>query len=219
MVKNVKSVTRAIVMFSGGLDSTVALYWARAQGYRTRTLTFNYFLRTKRELEAAREIASINGVDHLEINLDFLKEIEDSRTLNPVLRHAEQAYISSRNLIFYGIASSFAEVEDAKYIVGGHNMDDVRDFPDSSVSFFRHFNSITKIGLFSGDRTGRVILPLSRLTKTEVIRLGNKLKVPFELTWSCYRSSIKPCGKCHSCKLRASSFNEAGIPDPLFPVK
>jgi 7-cyano-7-deazaguanine synthase len=219
MIKNVETRTRAIVMLSGGLDSTVALYWAMNRGYEIQTLTFNYFLRSKKEGQAARKIASINKVKHREINLDFLKEIEDSISVNPLLKRAEKAYIPSRNVIFYGIATSFAELSDAKYIVAGHNRDDIRIFPDSSISFFDHFNSTTKLGLFSGDRTGRVILPLAKLSKKEVIKLGEKLSVPFKLTWSCYRSSNRPCGKCHSCRLRAIAFKEAGIEDPLLRIK
>jgi 7-cyano-7-deazaguanine synthase len=211
--------TRAIVMLSGGLDSTVALYWAMNQDLLIQTLSFNYFLRSKKEIFAARKIASINGVKHREIKLGFLKEIEDSKPVNPVLKKAELAYVPSRNVIFYSIATCFAELDDAKFIVAGHNRDDVRDFPDSSISFFNRFNSLTKIGLFSNDRTGRVILPLAKLSKVRVIELGSSLGVPFELTWSCYRSSTWPCGVCHSCRLRSTAFKQARICDPLMNVE
>lgn len=206
----------AIVLLSGGLDSAVALYWARARGYQVETLAMNYFLRGIRESEAARRLAQLNRVEHREIRLDFLKEVEDlSLGRNPSLRLAESSYIPSRNVIFYGIASSIAEVRGARFIVGGHNRDDVEKFPDSSLEFFRLFNSATKVGLVSGAKTGRVILPLAKLSKAKVVKLGSKLGVPFELTWSCYRSSERPCGKCHSCLLRKNAFLEAGISDPL----
>lgn len=212
-----KTSTRAIVLLSGGLDSAVSLYWAKARGYSLQTLAMNYFLRRRKEMDAARRIARLNKVSHRELDLTFLKEIEDlNLKRNPSLRRAERSYIPSRNIIFYGIASSIAEVSNAKYIVGGHNRDDVEKFPDSSPSFFGLFNRATRIGLVSKDATGRVILPLAKLSKTEVVRLGSKLGVPFDLTWSCYMSSKKPCGACHSCILRAEAFSEAGIPDPLY---
>jgi 7-cyano-7-deazaguanine synthase len=208
--------TRALVLFSGGIDSAVALYWAKKQKkYETETLTFNYFHRSRKEIQAAIKIAAMNSVRQLELGLSFLREIEDSKSRNPLLKKADSAYIPSRNMIFYGIATSFAEIEDASYIVAGHNKDDVSSFPDASTNFFNHFNATTKIGLFTGKRTGRVILPLSKLSKARVIKLGAKLGVPFELTWSCYRSSKAPCGSCHSCKLRTRAFKEAEIRDPL----
>lgn len=206
----------AIVLLSGGLDSAVSLYWAMKKGYRVQSLGFNYFHRNKKEIEAAKKLARLSKVSYREINLDFLREIEDStQRRNDLLAEAERAYIPSRNVIFYGIASYLAEIVDAKYIVGGHNRDDVKSFPDSSLDFFSKFNAMTSVGLISGARTGRVILPLAMLSKVDVIKLGKRLKVPFELTWSCSRSTKTPCGKCHSCALRKKSFDEAGLKDPI----
>jgi 7-cyano-7-deazaguanine synthase len=208
---------RSIVLLSGGLDSAVALFWALKKGFEVETLTFDYFLRSKREILACRRIAKLAGVKNRVIKLEFLKEVEDSKseTRNPILRTAPSAYIPSRNIIFYGIASSFAETIDAKYIVGGHNKNDIESFPDSSKRFFTKFNETTSIGKISRDRTGKVILPLSRLDKSEVVKLGKKLGVPFEMTWSCYTSNMRPCGRCHSCVLRKRAFRKAGIADPL----
>lgn len=208
---------RSVVLLSGGLDSAVALFWARQKGYGLETLTFDYFLRSKKEISACRRIAAFAGVENSVVKLDFLKEIEESKkeTKNPLLKSAPSAYIPSRNMIFYGIASSFAETIDAKYIIGGHNRNDVESFPDSSPRFFSSFNSTASIGKISGNRTGRVVLPLSHLDKSQVVNLGCKLGVPFELTWSCYTSNPRPCGKCHSCRLRKEAFRKAGVPDPL----
>src|SRR5579875_2878258 len=98
----------ALVMLSGGLDSAVALYWSLKHGFRVNTITFDYFLRSKREIKAAADFAKFVGCAHYAINLSFLKEIEDCKykKLNPRLGEAPSAYISSRNMIFYGIASS-----------------------------------------------------------------------------------------------------------------
>ncbi|MDG6906938.1 MAG: 7-cyano-7-deazaguanine synthase QueC [Nitrososphaerota archaeon] len=209
--------TNSIVLLSGGLDSAVALFWARDKGYDLRALAFNYFLRSKREISACKKIASFAGVQNSVVDLNFLREVEDSKThtTNPILKRAPSAYIPSRNVIFYGIASSFAETLDAKFIIGGHNRNDVKSFPDSSPRFFKKFNSTASFGKISGNRTGQVILPLSGLDKSQVVKLGINLGVPFELTWSCYTSNPKPCGKCHSCELRREAFGKAKESDPL----
>lgn len=204
-------------MLSGGLDSAVALYWALDRGFQVETITFDYFHRSAMELIACKKLAKITGSKNRLIELNFLREIEDvkSRVRNRSLKGSPSAYIPCRNMIFYGIAASFAEVLDMKYIIGGHNKDDIVNFPDSSGEFFSLFNKTASIGRISGDRTGRVLLPLARLSKTEVVKLGAKLEVPFEHTWSCYKSGKIPCGKCHACALRKNSFGSAGLQDPL----
>lgn len=208
---------KSIVLLSGGLDSAVALYWALSKGHKVETITFDYFLRSAREIESCKKIARHAQVKNTKINLGFLKEVEDSRTetSNPLLKKAPNAYIPSRNLIFYAIASSFAEIMSAKYIIGGHNKDDVRHFPDSSANFFRLFNKTAVLGKISKGLTGKVILPLSSLSKVQVVRLGNRLGVPYKLTWTCYFSGKSPCRKCQACIVRKSAFREAGLIDPL----
>ena len=206
---------RALVMLSGGLDSAVALYWALDKGYSIETITFDYFLRSAREGESAKKISKAAGCPMRRFDLNFLKEIEDTENRNPGLRSVPSAYIPSRNLIFYGIASSIAEYLDTKYLVGGHNRDDVESFPDASPEFFKEFNKITSLGLRTGARTGRVLLPLARMSKDQVLIMGKRLEVPFEYTWSCYKSWKGPCGKCPACDLRASAFKSAGLDDPL----
>jgi 7-cyano-7-deazaguanine synthase len=207
---------RSLVLLSGGLDSAVALYWAIDKGYSVETLTFDYHLRSNREVEACKKIARKAGVRNALVDLDFLREVQDSRKRikNPLLLKAPSAYVPSRNLVFYAIASSFAEVMDAKYIVGGHNRDDVRFFPDASIDFFKLFNKTASSGRFSHSRTGKVILPLAGLSKAAVVKLGGKFNVPFEMTWSCYSSANRPCGTCPSCSLREKAFGEAGLDDP-----
>jgi 7-cyano-7-deazaguanine synthase len=211
-------VNRSIVLLSGGLDSAVALYWALHDKHIVRTLTFNYFRRSRKEIVACERISRRTGAPNMRIDLPFLREVEDSKMAdnrNPILKRAQSAYIPCRNIIFYGIAASFAEIWDASYIVGGHNKNDTCLFPDSSPKFFSLFDKTASYGRISGTRTGKIILPLSRLDKSQVIRLGEKLGVPFEMTWSCYTSHSRPCEKCLSCRLRRKAFKEAGVRDPL----
>jgi len=209
--------TSCIVLLSGGLDSAVALYWALNKDLSVQTMSFDYFRRTKKETEACLALSKFVHCPNRTIKLNFLKEIDDTTNSlrNPTLRKAQSAYVPCRNLIFYGITASFAEILDARYIVGGHNRNDVTSFPDSSPEFFRLFNKTASLGRISGSRTGKVILPLGRLDKAQVVKLGARLGVPFELTWTCYESNNKPCGKCHSCVLRAQAFEKAGLRDPL----
>jgi len=206
-----------MVLLSGGLDSTVALYWSLSRGYDVETLTFDYFKRSRREIQTCAEISRISSCPNRKIDLGFLKEIDDSRqeTKNPGLAGTESAYIPCRNLIFYGIAASFAEIGNMRYIVGGHNKNDTTNFPDSSKNFFRLFNETATAGRITKSRTGKVILPFGNMEKFEVLKLGAKLNVPYELTWSCYKSGRKPCQECLSCRLRAESFLKADIIDPL----
>jgi len=187
------------------------------RGYKVETLTFDYFRRTRREIEACEKISRYAHSPNRRIKLGFLKEVEDTKSdnRNKELSGVQSAYIPCRNLIFYGIAASFAEVGDQQYIVGGHNKNDSGNFPDSSSAFFRKFNDAASIGRFTKNRTGKVILPFAKLEKSEVLRLGERLNVPFELTWSCYKSGKKPCQKCLSCRLRAEAFEKSGLRDPL----
>ena len=204
-------------MLSGGLDSAVALYWSLAQGYKVDTLTFDYYRRSRREIQACSELAKFSHCPNRKINLGFLREIDDTKkaSKNLELLVAQSAYIPSRNLIFYGIAASFAEISDSKYIVGGHNKNDAENFPDSSPNFFDLFNETATLGRITKNKTGKVILPFGKLDKSEVLLLGARLEVPFQLTWSCYKSGKRPCEKCLSCRLRAESFQKAGLNDPL----
>jgi 7-cyano-7-deazaguanine synthase len=206
-----------VVLLSGGLDSAVALYWALKKNFSVRTLSFDYYRRTRKEREAAKLISEFANCPNQLVGLDFLREIEDSKKdlRNEALTVAQSAYIPCRNLIFYGIAASFAEIFDAKYIVGGHNKNDVDSFPDSSPQFFKLFNKTASVGRITRGRTGKVVLPLSGLDKAQVIKLGTRLGVPFDLTWSCYESNEIPCGKCLSCRLRAQAFQNAGLEDLL----
>lgn len=168
-------------------------------------------------MRSAAHLSKFVNCPHQTVKLDFLREIDDLKKSlrNKGLKDAESAYIPCRNLIFYGIAASFSEIANSKYIVGGHNKNDVTSFPDASPAFFRLFNETASLGRITGSRTGKVVMPLSRLNKAQVVKLGVRLGVPFELTWTCYNSSVAPCGNCSSCILRAGAFQKAGIKDPL----
>jgi len=207
---------RTIVLLSGGLDSAVAMYWAQAQGWDVFPVEFEYFERPERERRACRDLRSRAGIiKQISIPVPFLREVADipsHEMNNPALAHAPEGYIPLRNLIFYALAGYHAEILGARYLVGGHNRTDCESFPDAGRSFWDQLNQIYRIAIWSHNeiRT-EIVLPLIEMEKTEVIRLGAKLGVPFELTWSCYFNAAQPCGSCASCIERAQALAAAGL--------
>jgi 7-cyano-7-deazaguanine synthase len=205
---------QAIVLLSGGLDSAVAMYWAKSQGWDVIATEFEYYERPERERGACRDLRSHAGIpDVITVPMPFLREISDvpaQELNNPALARAPQGYIPLRNLIFYALAAYHAEIRGARYIVGGHNRADCESFPDAGEAFWQQLNRILGLAIWShaAIRT-EIVLPLLTLGKAEVIRLGYRLGVPFDLTWSCYHNAVQPCGTCESCLERAQAFVEA----------
>jgi len=213
----VESEARALVLLSGGLDSAVTLYWAISRGWEVATIEFEYYLRPERERRACRSLREHAGVrNSIVVPLDFVREVSDlpdEVVLNTALRLSPEGYIPSRNLLFYALAAHYAELGGMRYIIGGHNHTDSESFPDASEEFFDHLNAVIKLGMWSYEKVhAQVILPLIEMDKIEVIRLGHVLRVPFELTWSCYHNAEVPCGTCESCLERRDAFAKAGVP-------
>ena len=211
---------RAIVLLSGGVDSAVALWWAKKQGWDIRPLTFDYFGRPKRENEAVRALTSQAETAPIRhVDLPFLKEVDDLRKEgfeNRILLDSPEGYIPGRNLIFYGLAGYYAELDAARYLVGGHNGVDPESFPDSSPKFFNFLNSMFHLSLWSYDKAPvQILVPLSGKSKEEVVRMGLEMNVPFDVTWSCYWDRAVHCGTCVSCRERKEAFSAVGVEDPV----
>ncbi|MEM4311103.1 MAG: 7-cyano-7-deazaguanine synthase QueC [Nitrososphaerales archaeon] len=208
---------RALVLLSGGIDSATCLWWAKDQGWEIYTLSFNYYRRAEKEIEASKKLAQrAEAKEHMVIDLPFLKEVFDLKVKGKEWDGIPSIYIPSRNLIFYSIALYFAEIYKFNYIVGGHNFDDRNFFPDAKAEYIELLNRLISLGLWTyKKRKIKIIAPLSKLNKIEVIKLGSKLRVPFELTWSCHRDLDCPCNECDGCKSREEAFRLAGIEDPL----
>lgn len=207
---------RALVLLSGGLDSTVAIWWALEEGFDVRVLTFDYFKRPPPEKRATQQIADRADVELVEIALPWLRELEDPvhpLLDNPDLEDAPEGYVPARNAILYAIAAHVAEIVDAEAIVGGHNGVDPERFPDAAPSFFERFADLLSDSLASHPQM-QILQPLFGMDKAEVVRLGDQLGAPLELSWSCYEEGPEPCGKCPSCRLRGQAFAEAGLEDP-----
>ena len=220
---------KAVILLSGGLDSTTLLYYAQAQGYRPHCLIFEYGQRHRKEITRATRIAKLAGCPYqvMKIALPWRgSSLLDKRLRLP--KHGKikknvipSTYVPARNIIFLSFAASFAEAIRAQAVFIGANAIDYSGYPDCRPGFFSAFQKVLQRGLKTGveRKAIKIYTPLIRKTKAQIIQMGLKLNVPYRLTWSCYRGGARPCGKCDSCVLRTKGFNEADAHDPLMRGK
>lgn len=218
---------RAIVLLSGGVDSTVTLYYAKKSKIKVHCLIFDYNQRHRREIQSACKIAKLSksSFDIIKLPLPAKgNSLIDRRLSLPERSFSKikestipDTYVPARNIIFLSFALSYAETIKADSIFIGANAIDYSGYPDCRPEFLRAFVKMSKVGTKRGTegKPIRIIAPLINKTKAEIIKLGKKMQVPFEYTWSCYRGRKYPCGVCDSCKLRARGFKEAGYKDPV----
>ncbi|HJZ89286.1 MAG TPA: 7-cyano-7-deazaguanine synthase QueC [Gemmataceae bacterium] len=221
---------KAVVLLSGGLDSTTTLAVARSQGFAAYALSVDYGQRHRVELERAERIAkALGAVEHRTVRLD-LRAIGGSALTGaidvPKGRSAEEmgtgipvTYVPARNTILLGLALGYAETLGAFDIFIGANVLDYSGYPDCRPEFLAAFESLANLATKAGvEQSGRfrVHAPLLKLTKAEIIREGIKLGVDYAPTLSCYDPDQegRACGSCDSCLLRMKGFEEAGVPDP-----
>ena len=218
---------KAVVLLYGGLDSATTLYWAKQKGFKIFCLIFDYGQRHPKEIKKALVLAKKTNSSYKIVKitlpwkgsalLDKKAKLPRNRDFVQMKKEIPSTYVPSRNIIFLSFASSYAEGIGAKDIFIGANALDYSGYPDCRPSFFKAFRQVLQKGTKEGVAGGAVKIhtPLLRKTKSEIIRLGLKLKVPYHLTWSCYQGGRKPCGLCDSCSLRAKGFKESGIKDPV----
>lgn len=218
---------KAVIILSGGLDSTTCMGMAKEAGYELYPLTFDYGQRHRNELQNAQQVAAFYGVAdrHKVVSLHFLREFGGSALTDDTIDvpvGAEDSeipvtYVPGRNLLFLSIATSYAEVVGADAIYIGVNALDYSGYPDCRPEFIAKVEETirfaTKVGV-SGDGI-RIATPLIDLSKADIIREGIRLGVPYELTTSCYNGGGQACGVCDSCRLRLKGFAEAGLTDPI----
>jgi len=216
---------KAIVLLSGGLDSTVVAARARADGYALLALSVDYGQRHRVELERAAAVARALGADrHVTLKLDLAafggSALTDATLAVPksgVAPGIPVTYVPARNTVMLGLALAFAEAEAARDIWIGVNALDYSGYPDCRPEFIAAFEALanlaTKVGVEGAHFT--IHTPLIAMTKADIVREGIALGAPLALTWSCYDPQAgHPCGECDSCRLRAKGFAEAGIADP-----
>ena len=218
---------KAIVLLSGGLDSTVCMAVARDQGFEPLPICFNYQQRHAREVECARKVAEFYNVSrHLVIDTNMAaiggSALTDAAVGVPSGDVTRQdipvTYVPARNLIFLSYALGYAEVTGADHIFIGVNALDYSGYPDCRPEFIQLFQQLADYSTKASVADGRKIkieTPLIQLSKQEIVKLGVRLAAPLELTTSCYRGGDVACGTCDSCLLRLKGFAEAGLKDPI----
>ncbi len=221
---------KAIVLLSGGVDSTTCLAIARGQGYALNAISFRYGQRHLRELDMARQVGVQFGVQrHIVVDFDMRTiggsaltgegEVPKGRSEGQIGAGIPVTYVPARNTIFLSFALAWAEVIGSRDIFIGVNALDFSGYPDCRPEYIEAYQEMaglaTKMGVEG--RPVRIHAPLIRLTKAEIIRRGLDLGVDFAMTHSCYDPSPdRPaCGRCDSCLLRRKGFSEAGLEDPI----
>ncbi len=221
----------AVVLCSGGLDSTTCMAMAAHQGFQIVALSFDYGQRHRVELEAARAVAKYyRARKHIITSLGLFREIGGSALTADieVPQHDNVAqidddipvtYVPARNLVFLSFAAAVAEAHQSDDIFIGVNALDYSGYPDCRPEFISAFATAgrlaTKIGVQGGGL--RIHTPLMQMTKADIILKGHQLEVPYRLTHSCYAPDEKnlACGQCDSCLLRLKGFKDAGLKDPI----
>ena len=221
---------RAVVLLSGGVDSTTCVAIAKADGFAPYALSFRYGQRHGIELEAARRVADALGVvDHVVVEFDLRQfggsaltddiAVPKGRDEAAMAGSIPSTYVPARNTVFLSFALAWAETLGAQDIYIGVNAIDYSGYPDCRPEYIRAYeamaNLATKAGV-EGRQRLTIHTPLIDLTKAQIIQRGVELGVDFALTLSCYDPAPDgiPCGQCDSCLLRAKGFREAGLPDP-----
>jgi 7-cyano-7-deazaguanine synthase len=222
---------RAIVLSSGGLDSTTAMAIARHEGYRLYSLSFDYGQRHRFEIEAAKRIARVmDAAQHLVLDVDLTPiggsaltgdiEVPKNRSRKEVDEVIPVTYVPARNTIFLSLALAWAEVLGAADIFIGVNAVDYSGYPDCRpeyiAAFERMANLATRAGV-EGKLRIKIHTPLIRMSKAEIIQRGIALGIDYGMTHSCYDPfpAGLACGRCDSCRIRRKGFREAGMDDPV----
>ena len=228
--ENVTRKPRAVVLLSGGLDSSTLLAVVKSEDFEAYALSFRYGQRHDSEIGAARRIAAALGVaDHTIVDIDLRRfggsaltdaiPVPKGRDADEIARDIPVTYVPARNTIFLSFALAWAEVLGSTDIFIGVNALDYSGYPDCRPEYIEAFEGMANLATKAGveGRRLKIHAPLIRLSKAEIIRQGLELGVDYSLTSTCYDPSAdgKACGTCDACLLRLKGFRELGIPDPV----
>ncbi len=216
-----QNVKRIVVIFSGGLDSTTLLYHLTSAGHKVKALSVDYGQRHSRELQAAARICEVAAVEHRIVHLSGLASIFGD---NALTEHATQipageygpstmavTTVPNRNMILLAIATAWAIACEFDAVAFGAHSGEYTPYPDCRPEFAAAMNCATQL---CDDRAIEVLSPFVSWDKSDIVRHGQELGVPFELTWSCYAGGESPCGQCATCRDRMNAFEQAGLADP-----
>ncbi len=216
-------VKRAVLLLSGGLDSTTVAALLHSGNIPFIALTVDYGQRHHRELEAAHKVADYYGAEHITMKIDFSgiggSALTDARINVPEggTHGIPVTYVPARNTVFLSVALGIAEVRGCPHIYAGVNAVDYSGYPDCRPEFIEAFNSMATLATKAGieGHSPVVVAPLISKSKADIVALGHELSAPYRLSWSCYNGREKACGVCDACLLRLKGFREAGLEDPL----
>lgn len=218
-----KKLKRAVVLHSGGIDSTISAAVAKRDGYELYMLHFDYGQRTEsKERSCFAAIGKVFGAKRQEIsNVRYLHWVGHSSLTDEHIPvpHGEpegipSTYVPFRNGIFLSLAAAWAETVHAEAIYIGAMEEDGPGYPDTTESFIVAMEKAINLGRRPESKC-KIVAPIIHMTKVEVIKLGIELVVPFGMTWSCYENEDVACGECQSCIMRQKAFAEAGMKDPI----
>jgi len=219
---------KAVCLLSGGMDSAVTLAIAKKQRYEVHALSFNYMQRHSKEIRQATAIARHFKASHKVVGIDRRlfggsaltgdSKVPAGKTIDQIKSGGiPPTYVPARNTVFLSMALAYAESIKAKAIFIGANSVDYSGYPDCRPEYFRAFQRLAGLATKAGveGRKIEIKTPILRLSKAEIVKKALELKVPLQLTWSCYRGRKEACGLCDSCVLRLKGFKEAGVKDPI----
>ncbi len=224
MKKENRNIKKAVCVMSGGMDSTLSAYMMQEQGYEIIAVHFNYDQRTQtKELECFENICkSLHVKQKYVLDLDFFKQLGASALTDKSIEVPTEGieegvpvtYVPFRNGIFLSMAAAVAEKEGAQVISIGVVEEDSSGYPDCRENYIEAMQNAINLG--TKDETNiEIKMPLVHLKKSQIVQEALHLKVPLELTWSCYKNENEACGVCDSCRLRLNGFALAGVQDPI----
>jgi 7-cyano-7-deazaguanine synthase len=220
----------AVVLLSGGLDSSTCLAIARDEGFQPWAMTFRYGQRHEQELHAARNVAAHLGVaEHVFVDIDLRQfggsaltgdeAVPKRQSVDDIGNEIPITYVPARNTVFLSFAVGWAEVLGARDIFIGVNALDYSGYPDCRPEFIAAFQTMANLATRAGvqGQTMSIHTPLIHFTKAQIVELGNQLGVDYSLTISCYdpNAAGQSCGRCDACLLRQRGFEENGLVDPI----
>jgi len=208
---------KTVLLLSGGLDSTTLLYYLKDLGYEIYCLSFDYGQRHSKELEAAKKIAEIKKVPHKIVDITNINELLLGSSLTsdidiPYGHYKDESMkstvVPNRNMILLSLAIGYAVSIDADKVSYAAHSGDHAIYPDCRPIFYDRMNEVAEIANY---KQIKIEAPFINIDKKEIVKIGEKLGVPFDLTWTCYEGKDEPCGKCGSCIERKEALEEAGI--------
>lgn len=223
---------KAIVLLSGGMDSSTVAYMVKAEGYSIYPLNFNYGQRNRKEIQASQNIAKFLGTELKTLEID-LRQIGGSALTDssiPVPENRQEiiagdvtvneipvSYVPFRNTILLSFAIAYAEVLEAEAVAIGANAIDYSGYPDCRPEYFEAMQKVAELGSKAGvlGNKIKILTPVLHMSKADIVARGIELGVPYEDSWSCYQDKELACGRCDSCLLRIKAFHANNMMDPL----